>query len=99
MGLRDWHIDLDRDTCTLEDAGACYTIVSGRKYVEISFGPAWDTYDLEKQRHILVHELVHIHTNAMDTATDWIKARLSPDVYGVWWEGFRDALEHGVDGI
>ena len=65
LGLKDWRIDLDRDPCTRETAGASNFTFYGRKKADITFGQSFLQQPVEDQRWIVAHELLHCHFDRM----------------------------------
>lgn len=61
LGLKDWRIDLDRDSVNREGPGASNYTYYGRKAADIALGPSFPNQSPEDQRWILAHECLHCH--------------------------------------
>jgi hypothetical protein len=61
LGLKDWRIELDRDPCTRESAGASNYTYYGRKKADIALGTSFLLQSPDDQRYILAHECLHCH--------------------------------------
>lgn len=72
LGLRDWFFTLNHEPIRSEDS--CIgqvTCTYGQKSALIELGYFFHTFSPEKQRKIIVHELLHVHVSQ-------IKRHVSP---------------------
>jgi hypothetical protein len=61
MLLGHWDIDLSRKNPDDPDAGAGVDFLHGRHKATICLHKRFDDYPRAEQRHIVVHELAHLH--------------------------------------
>ena|GEM_PF-6664468 len=103
LGLRDWEIILLHET-TAEvgegDAIAYIHPTDGQRRATLRLCSDFREMSPEKQRHSLIHELIHPHHR---DATDIIRLTLPRSfggvAYEVLWENFRQQVELMVDNI
>lgn len=99
MELRDWTFELSRkepDT----DAFATVTPTYGRKIAVIDLCPDFRAMAPEKQRHVIVHELVHCHLEpAASMVRSDLEKHLGETTDRVFWDGFKRQVEYGVDAL
>lgn len=93
FGLSDWSIQVHEGdaggTDSDHDAVASVSTVYGRKIAHITISPEFVRCNPEEQRHVILHEFLHIHTRQ---ARDLIYSRL-PQVMG---EPAFDAFASGL---
>lgn len=66
MGLRDWFVTFSHQPIMSgEDHVGQITCTYGQKQATIEVGYFFHTFDPEKQRKIIVHELLHAHLSAI----------------------------------
>lgn len=100
LGLRDWAITLDSEPCEDEAHAATVVTIRERRHAFIRVAPEFATYDAEEQRHVIAHELAHVH---MDGDLDYLTEVL-PHIIGIaTWVPMEAALralhEQGIDGV
>ena len=99
MRLSEWDIFLTADPCEDEHA-ATVSCVPGRKIAHISVSADWFDTEPSKQRHVLVHELIHI---LADPEFQLIEETLPTMVGSVGYfpfeKAFRNLHEHSVDAL
>jgi hypothetical protein len=99
MELRDWTIELMHDPCE-PDCNASVEIVYGRKFARVFVNQDFRAYDPERQRHTIVHELVHLHLeSACSMVRNDLEHYLPRPVDHVFWEGYKRQVEYGVDAL
>lgn len=110
LNLRDWTFDImfdeviesNHDPSSTMVAGAEVSAIYGRKHATILFPKDFIEVDGPTQKMIVVHELVHLHFNAM---RDVIRLDLyeletmSRPTYLALFKNFDRHLELGVDGL
>src|SRR5688572_8706081 len=98
--LKDWTVELTDDHPNDTEGLAEIEPVDGRKYAVLRLCAHWHDRTPEKQRHSIVHELVHLHHVA---ATDIIRVdmprHLSQQAYDILWGAFLRQVEYLVDGL
>lgn len=99
IGLRDWTIDLLTEPCD-EDCNAQTRLIYGRKRAALRVSEGFRAFDLERIRHTIVHELIHLHLAAATNQVDHdIGEHLGATAYDIFWNGWLRNLEYGIDGL
>lgn len=101
LALRDWTIVVKREPAET-GANAQVRPIVGRKLAELRF--AWDFRDdlPERQRHTVVHELLHLHFASAQHAIEFDLAKhhaLNDHEHEIIWQSFLRQFEYGIDGI
>lgn len=99
--LRDWSFTLFHEPLP-EESGAFATVkpVYGRKIAEITLCNNFVDLDPDKQRHILVHELIHCHFDMCDNFFENVLQQLvGIQVYKTAFADYRQWMEFGVDAM
>jgi len=99
IGLKDWIVDLMRETPDVDWAGASMLTVSGRKIVQIKLSKNWATFDPEEQRHFALHELVHVFTDEVDTAMWQAREVITGDAFTLLEKIVKDRIEFATDAL
>jgi hypothetical protein len=97
MRLRDWDIVLARDVC--EGAGARITVTYGRRTAVIEFGYSFWTNGVVEQRQTIVHELIHIYLDDIDTVMRDAKDIIASDVFELTRQTVANRIELATDGL
>lgn len=98
MELRDWSVIVRRKP-TKKTFGAGLHCTYGRKIMEISLAPNFNAFSPERQRHYLVHELVHVHLWGVNQAMADARAN-HPKCWVKMLElTMQNAEEYGVDAL
>ncbi len=105
MGLCDWQFEVEWIPIQSEDGDTqeyanCRPIF-GRKYAVLKFSVDALDSDEFTLRNTVVHELVHCH---LAQAQSFFENEVydftgKPLPWNIMWDGFKRALEYGVDGI
>ena len=105
LGLRDWSFDVRRsDEEQSRHPGeqviaTCHPYY-GRKVAEITLHPLFFELAPDRQRHALIHEMVHCHLAAVQNQVEEdLKEHFSDSAYSVFFDSFRRNLEYAIDGI
>jgi len=99
MELRDWHIDLMRESAEKGTLAQVHPTF-GRKHVEVRFCARFRALPPEEQRNTVVHELVHLHTAAMQSQVEKdLEQHLAQGTDRVFFDSFQRNLEYAVDGL
>jgi len=100
VGLRDWEVVLDDGYCEDDDIAAHVYSVRERRIAHITVAENFITMPAHEQRHVIAHELVHVH---MDADLDYLDDFLPGLVGSSAWTPIRAALrafhEQGIDGV
>lgn len=99
LTLRDWQIHILDLTPDREDTMACIKAVYGRRVAEIKLARDWWDNPPEKLRHTIVHELLHLHHDGMDTVLHGLKPTLGEAIYNPVYEAFRWQMEVATDAV
>lgn len=101
LGLKDWVFKLSHDPLT-DAVDANVTVVKHRRIAWIRLHQDWRQRTREEQRHLVVHELLHIHLWYIDHRFEWdgqIAAVLGRPITTVLeYELTRD-IEQATDAI
>ena len=99
MGLTDWRLELHYDG-TEPEIAAHVSCVTGRRIAHITLSGDFGTFAPEEQRHVVVHELLHIHLDPMGQyAHDTLPGLLGGPVFTAWITAYRTANENATDAI
>ncbi len=98
MWLGPWRIDLlwedvDRD---------CHAEIEptfGQRHANLRVARDFFESPPEKQRSVLVHELLHCHLADVQHHAQGVEPLLGRIGYDAWMLGFRSAVEHAVDAL
>ena len=99
IGLKDWTIELKRDGPANSDAGASMITICGRRIVWIRLGFGFYSGTPEDQRHYVLHELLHVHLDDVDTAIWQAKEIIGSDTFTLMEKVVKDRLEFAIDTI
>ena len=97
-GLRDWHITLHGDTHERENAGEV-SCVYGQRRAHIGVSAEFGGLDADEQRHVVVHELTHIHLDQVVQLVEDLQPLLGKQAFDTFMLGYRQAVEHATDAI
>lgn len=100
LGLSDWDIFLKPEPCENPEHAATVTCIPGRKIANIQV--AADFFDAPpvQQRHVLIHELIHIHVDQEFQLIEDVLPPLMGSVgYHPFEKAYRNLHEHGVDAL
>ena len=103
LRLSDWTILVQEEAVPPADEphtlASTYTI-SGRKLARIVFYEEFWSLTAREQRHVVAHELVHIHVNKlMRHINGPIAEHINPPAYSLWAENARIDMEMLVDNL
>ena len=98
MELRDWTIILGEEA-TREGADASMFCTYGAKVVTILVGRNWNSLTSERQRAVIVHELVHAHFYPWQWAYNNLQYSVNQDIFKAVRGGITDAEEYAVQAI
>lgn len=99
MGLRDWNLHLLREPAD-DDCNAQARIIYGRKVCSIRVSEEFRTFEPERVRHSIVHELIHCHTAAADnTVQHDLTEHIGVCAADIFHSGYRRHAEYAVDGL
>lgn len=102
LDLRDWTITLKTDEHPEQgNADAEIHPVYGRRVASLYVPLDFFSYDSERQRHILVHELLHCHMAGIQhhaTHGKLIQV-LGVPAHDAWFAGYEQMVENAVDAI
>lgn len=97
--LRDWTITVGAEPAP-SDADGYVVITYGRKLAYITFAEDFRSFDPDRQRHTVAHELIHCH---LEPACNMVQNDLEPHLAAqgdqVFFAGFKRQIEYGVDAL
>lgn len=100
MNLADWQIYLRPEPTEDSNHAATVSCVPGRKIAHIQLAADWFEQDHASQRHVLVHELLHIHLDQeFQLIEDVVPELIGAAAYLTFEKAYRNLHEHGVDAI
>ena len=99
LGLKDWRIEVQRNRPDSPGAGASFSAIMGRRYARIYLGHAFLAGTPEEQRHYMVHELLHAHTDDIDTAVYQGLEHIDCDAYRLMYATTKNRIEFAVDNL
>lgn len=100
LGLKDWGVTVNRDAPDNPIAAASMACVTGRKIVHICLrASVFLTSSCEEQRHYVLHELVHVHLDDVDTVMCQVEDVIDGDMYKLLKRVVDDRIEFAVDAI
>jgi hypothetical protein len=100
LGLRDWSLRLHDDEPDDKDAQASVATVYGRKIAHVNLGHGFSMLDPEEQRHVIVHELLHVLMDPTWTLVNQaLPGQIGVSAWGVFEAAYRERMEHAVDAI
>lgn len=98
LGLRDWTINLMHEFAD-DTADASILTVYGQKVANVYLAEDWESFSPERQRSVMIHELLHCHINAVREPVDHIQDIVGTMVYQPLFNSVTQRLEFAVDGI
>lgn len=100
LGLSAWDIFLRPEPCENPEHAATVSCIPGRKIANIQVAVDFFDTEPEKQRHVLVHELIHIHVDQeFQLIEDTLPGMIGSVAYHPFQAAFRSLHEHGVDAM
>jgi hypothetical protein len=99
MELRDWTFTL-LDEPAPEDSYGYLVETYGRKVATIQVSKDFRNLKADKQRHTIVHELVHAHLAApSNMVLNDLEKELNDTADRIFWAGFKRQLEYSTDSL
>lgn len=98
LDLTGWEVNLE-DQPADQNADAQIRCVEGRKVAMLQLSHDFDTFDIGRQRHTIVHELLHIHEEASSQVVYKLRDLLGSAVFDVVWANYCLQREYMVDGL
>lgn len=99
MGLRDWTLNFQVESCDDPNALASVETVYGRKIANVQVSVDFSHYPPETQRAAIVHELIHVHfAQERQTVSDTLDL-LGVEAHAMAAAAYRQGHEYGVDGL
>lgn len=99
MELRDWRFHVAIELLKEDRYEAECDITYGRRHACIRIAPHTLTQDRESIRQIIVHELVHCHTNPIRDQLENIEAQLGKAAYTTIHNATTDVLELSTEAL
>jgi hypothetical protein len=98
MRLADWEFTI-RKAQADADADADIEVTFGKRHASIRYGAEYWTYDQDKRRYIIAHELLHCHLDEIDTLINDLEQAVGVGFFNFLRQQYRVAEEHAVDVI
>lgn len=100
LELQDWRITLRGEYPDGGDAAASMKCVYGQRVGELSLARDFFTFEPDRQRHYIVHELAHILTDGCDNVIEnGIDEILGKPAWVVLREAWRVQVEYLTDQV
>jgi hypothetical protein len=100
LGLTEWEVRLADEPCEDPSHAATVQCVPGRKIATIQLAADWFTQSPAQQRHVLIHELIHIHTDQeFQYIEDSLPEMIGSMAYFPWEKAYRNLHEHATDAL
>ncbi len=100
MGLSDWRIILMPEPPNRNaDAYAEVRPIFGQRVATLMFAPDMRSWNSEKLRRVLCHELTHCHLDRMDTAYNGVADELGTQARNIADRNWTSNLEDATDNI
>jgi hypothetical protein len=97
-GLGEWRITLGDEPCEDECMATCDT-TENQQHATIRVCRHWNTLDPQLRLEVLMHELMHCHTEQLWRTVDAAKEGLGAFAGGIWEQTVRDQFELTVDNV
>lgn len=98
LNLGHWHIGISYEPAP-DGCSAQISIPNGRRRVAIRFAHDFDTFDPDRQRQTIVHELEHLRFHNVDRLAEWAAERMKFDAGQLFAAAHLEALEFAIDEI
>lgn len=100
FGIDSWTIAVSDESPEDSDAAACVGIDFGRKSAVMGFRADFFEQDPRYQRHVLVHELVHlIHAEEESLIFEILPNHMRPHAGDLFIDVFRQTHEYAIDHL
>lgn len=100
LWLRDWNLEISHNPADGANALAQVTCTPGRKQAVIELCPNFPNLERAVQRHVLVHELLHVAFSGPHTHTyQALPTLLGEAAWSAYESGYRMAEELATDGV
>lgn len=100
MNLRDWTLSIHKLPFVSEKYAARVTPIDGQRQAKISFANEFETYDDDRKRYLVAHELTHLHFAEMALLLRTTLPRLIGDIgYGAIQQSLKWGEERAVDAL
>ena len=100
LGLNDWSIRLMPQVCENPNHAATVVCTPGRKIAQVTLAEDWLEQTPEEQRHVLIHELIHVHADhEFQYIEDTLPTLIGSVAYLPFEKAYRDLHEHAVDAL
>ena len=99
IGLKDWDIILGRDEPNGDDVLADVTCTTGQKSAFVRLSKNIQNETPEKQREVLLHELLHCHFDDIDTAVYHAVEVIGGSAIELCRKIVKDRIEFATDAV
>jgi hypothetical protein len=99
IGLRDWQFDLARDVVPEKNRIAQVEVWGDSVTATMWIGESFWKYGPRMQREVVVHELIHCHTDRLYRRARDVARNLGREAYMIALDSFDQQHEFAVDGI
>jgi hypothetical protein len=99
LGLRDWTFILDYETSALVGENARIDVTYGRRVATICWGETFWAESRKDQRNTVVHELLHVHLDAIQAVARDMEEQLGTFAFSVFNDNHHRQTENATDAI
>lgn len=99
FGLGGWTLIFPPEPPSIDETGAMVDTTYGRRVAHIRFADEFPSFPPEEQRHMVIHELLHIHfAHELQTVQDLLGS-MGREAQAVAGDAYRLGHEYGIDAI
>jgi len=98
MNLSGWTIRVKREPAQ-PNAGADVMVYRARWIAELRVADRFFSESHAEQRELIVHELLHVHLDRMDTAYNCVEELIGTPAFTVLSSAYRTAEELSIDAL
>jgi hypothetical protein len=96
--LTDYEVDIKPEPCD-DDAAADIRVMDTRRIARLRLCKGWEQVEADEQRHVLVHELMHIYLWKIELAACDCEDSMTKKAFGVYYAAFDRAIESAADAL
>ena len=98
FGLKDWELKVLDEPCG-DDADATTRCIGDYQQAEVRLHAGFSERPPARQRHVILHELLHVHLWRLAQELDGPKEELGAAAWNIFWNSFQRREEAAVDAI
>jgi len=98
IGLRDYEVEVEHRPTSDNSLGEC-DVSAYRRSLRLRVCAEFRDLDPQKQRHVIVHELVHAHFSGLDSVIRGVERWMPESAFEMFYESYDREQERGVDAV